>query len=214
MSVVRGTALANYPSLVAGLGGDPATLLRAAGVRDQDVGNYDAFISIRAAIRAIESAAAVTATMDFGRRLAQRQGIEILGPVGVAARTAATVGDALAIFNTFMAAYSPVIAIRITPLAGQRSFIALEFLLDEPASYPQTMELALGVAELVLSSSVSSPSVWLPTTNSSPCSESTLRRSGVESPVWHGLMTTTSTSITTFAARRCPRQDESAICSS
>ncbi|WP_235687725.1 AraC family transcriptional regulator, partial [Mycobacterium tuberculosis] len=66
--------------------------------------------------------------------------------VGVAARTAATVGDALAIFNTFMAAYSPVIAIRITPLAGQRSFIALEFLLDEPASYPQTMELALGVA--------------------------------------------------------------------
>lgn len=69
-----------------------------------------------------------------------------LGPVGVAARTAATVGDALAIFNTFMAAYSPVIAIRITPLAGQRSFIALEFLLDEPASYPQTMELALGVA--------------------------------------------------------------------
>lgn len=53
MSVVRGTALANYPSLVAGLGGDPATLLRAAGVRDQDVGNYDAFISIRAAIRAI-----------------------------------------------------------------------------------------------------------------------------------------------------------------
>lgn len=84
MSVVRGTALANYPSLVAGLGGDPATLLRAAGVRDQDVGNYDAFISIRAAIRAIESAAAVTATMDFGRRLAQRQGIEILGPVGVA----------------------------------------------------------------------------------------------------------------------------------
>lgn len=104
MSVVRGTALANYPSLVAGLGGDPATLLRAAGVRDQDVGNYDAFISIRAAIRAIESAAAVTATMDFGRRLAQRQGIEILGPVGVAARTAATVGDALAIFNTFMAA--------------------------------------------------------------------------------------------------------------
>lgn len=172
MSVVRGTALANYPSLVAGLGGDPATLLRAAGVRDQDVGNYDAFISIRAAIRAIESAAAVTATMDFGRRLAQRQGIEILGPVGVAARTAATVGDALAIFNTFMAAYSPVIAIRITPLAGQRSFIALEFLLDEPASYPQTMELALGVAlgviRLLLALTTPHWPCTYPTTHSHP----------------------------------------------
>lgn len=140
MSVVRGTALANYPSLVAGLGGDPATLLRAAGVRDQDVGNYDAFISIRAAIRAIESAAAVTATMDFGRRLAQRQGIEILGPVGVAARTAATVGDALAIFNTFMAAYSPVIAIRITPRLYDTHVAQL---LDEAIYHSEHLHLGL-----------------------------------------------------------------------
>ena len=147
MSVVRGTALSNYPSLVTELGGDPAGLLRSAGVRERDVGDYDAFIPFRAAIRAMESAAEATATPDFGRRLAQRQGIEILGPVGVAARTAATVADALAIFNTFMAAYSPVIAINITPLADpQRSFIALQFLLEDAPPYPQTMELALGVS--------------------------------------------------------------------
>jgi AraC-like DNA-binding protein len=147
MSVVRGTALSNYPSLVTELGGDPAGLLRSARVREQDVGNYDAFISFRAAIRAMESAAEATATPDFGRRLAQRQGIEILGPVGVAARTAATVADALAIFNAFMAAYSPVIAINIGPLADpQRSFIALQFLLEDAPPYAQTMELALGVS--------------------------------------------------------------------
>ena len=145
VSVVRGTALSNYSRLVAELGGDPSALLRAAGVREPDVGNYDAFIPIRAAVRAIESAASVTATPDFGRQLASRQGIEILGPVGVAARTAATVADALAIFNTFMAAYSPVIAIRIAPLTDpELSFIAVEFLFDEPC--PQTMELALGVS--------------------------------------------------------------------
>src|SRR3974377_448997 len=57
MSVVRGTALSNYPSLVAELGGDPAGLLRAAGIRGGDVGNYDAFIPLRAAIEATESAA-------------------------------------------------------------------------------------------------------------------------------------------------------------
>lgn len=145
MSVVRGTALSNYPSLVTELGGDPAALLRAAGVRDQDVGNYDAFIPFRAAIRAIESAADATATPDFGRQLAQRQGIEILGPVGVAARTAATVADALAIFNTFMAAYSPMIAIDIKPSANpERAFIAVEYLFDDPC--PQTTEVALGVS--------------------------------------------------------------------
>jgi AraC-like DNA-binding protein len=147
MSVVRGTALSNYTGLVAELGGDPAGLLRAAGVRDQDAGNYDSFISYRAAIQAIESAAQATNTPDFGRRLAQRQGIEILGPVGVAARTAATVADALEIFGTYMAAYSPVIAVRVVPLADpERSFLTIEFLLDSAPPHRQTTELSLGVS--------------------------------------------------------------------
>lgn len=151
MSVVRGTALSNYPGLVAELGGDPAALLSAAGIRDRDVGNYDAFISYRAAIQAIESAAHSTGAPDFGRRLAQRQGIEILGPVGVAARTAATVADALIIFSTYMSAYSPVIAIRVAAVGDQqRSFLTVEFLLDRPPPHPQTTELALGVALRVL----------------------------------------------------------------
>jgi AraC-like DNA-binding protein len=147
MSVVRGSALSNYQGLVAELGGDPAALLRAAGIRDRDAGNHDAFIPYRAAIRAIESAAQATDTPDFGRRLAQRQGIEILGPVGVAARTAATVADALGIFGTYMAAYSPVIAIRVAPLADpQRSLLTIEFLLDSAPPHSQTTELSLGVA--------------------------------------------------------------------
>jgi AraC-like DNA-binding protein len=151
MSVVRGTALSNYPSLVAELGGNPAALLRAAEIRHQDVGNYDAFISYRAAIQAIESAAQTTDTPDFGRRLAQRQGIEILGPVGVAARTAATVADALGIFSTYMAAYSPVIAVHAAPLGdAQRSFVTIEFLLDSAPPHPQTTELSLGVTLRVL----------------------------------------------------------------
>ncbi len=147
MSVVRGTAISSYPSLVTELGRDPAGLLRAAGVRDQDVGNYDAFIPIRAAIRAIESAADATGTTDFGRRLAARQGIEILGPIGVAARTAATVAGALAIFNTYMGAYSPMIAINIAPEADpERAFISVDFLFREAITCPQTTELALGVS--------------------------------------------------------------------
>ena len=151
MSVVRGTGMSGYLGLVAELGGDPDSLLRAAHIRRRDVGNYDAFIPLRAAIQATESAAEVTATPDFGRRLAQRQGIEILGPVGVAARTSATVADALAIFGTYMAAYSPVIAIRVAPLTDPlRSFLAIEFLLDNAPPHPQTTELSLGVSLRVL----------------------------------------------------------------
>ncbi|WP_071288039.1 AraC family transcriptional regulator [Mycolicibacterium llatzerense] len=151
MSVVRGTGLANYPQLVTELGGDPARLLRASGIRAADVGDYDAFIPFLAVLHALESAAEATATPDFGRRLAARQGIEVLGPVGVAARTAATVADALSIFSTYLAAYSPAIEIRVTPLNEPgKSFIAFGFRLEHIPPAPQSMELSLGLAVRVL----------------------------------------------------------------
>ena len=43
----------------------------------------------------------------FGRQLATRQDIDVLGPVGVAARTAATVADAFAILDTIWALTVP-----------------------------------------------------------------------------------------------------------
>src|SRR5262245_23946624 len=149
MSVIRGTALSNYPRLVHELGGDPVELLRDAGIRPEDVGKYEVFLAFRRASAAIESAAIATATPDFGRRLAQRQGIEILGPVGVAARTAATVADAFSIFENFMAAYSPAISAVIKPLddAG-RSFFELRLMAER--HIPQSTELTLGVSLRVL----------------------------------------------------------------
>ncbi|BBZ38466.1 AraC family transcriptional regulator [Mycobacterium conspicuum] len=147
MSVVRGTALSGYPRLVAELGGDPAELLRGAGLRPADVGEYETFLPYRSLIVAVETAAAGTATPDFGRRLALRQGIEILGPVGVAARTAATVGDAFTIVETFLAAYSPAISARILPGAhSDESFYAFEILIERPPPHPHTTELSLGVS--------------------------------------------------------------------
>lgn len=147
MSVVRGTSLSGYSQLVTELGGGPHELLRSAGIRPGDVGEHEAFLPYRNLIVAIETAATTTATPDFGRRLALRQGIEILGPVGVAARTAATVGDAFAIFETYIAAYSPAISGRIAPTgtAGQ-SFYSFEVLIERPPPCPQTIELSLGVS--------------------------------------------------------------------
>jgi hypothetical protein len=127
MLVVRGTALSNYPQLVAELGGDPEPLLRRAGIRPEDIGEYGVFVTLRGAIQAAELAAEATETPDFGRRLALLQGIEILGPVGVAARTAATVGDAMTIFANFMAAYSPGLSFRVAPVSDRPDRSFLEF---------------------------------------------------------------------------------------
>jgi AraC-like DNA-binding protein len=152
MSVVRGTALVNYPDLVEELGGDAGQLLRRAGIRRHDIGNYDVFVSLAGVVEALEGAAETTRTPDFGRRLARRQGIEILGPVGVAARTAATVGDAMAIFSTFMAAYSPAVSVSTERVPGRadRTFVEWQILLPRVGPHPQGVELSLGVILNVL----------------------------------------------------------------
>src|SRR5262245_24289476 len=151
MSVVRGTALSNYPRLVHELGGDPVELLRDAGVRPEDVGKYDVFIALRRASAAIESAAIATATPDFGRRLALRQGIEILVPVGVAARTAATRPEALSIFEKFLDAYTPAISAAFKPLDNtEPSFFQLSLVAEGLLHIPQSIELTLGFSLRVL----------------------------------------------------------------
>ncbi|ART72759.1 AraC family transcriptional regulator [Mycobacterium dioxanotrophicus] len=151
MSVVRGSSLSGYQSLVDELGGDSVALLHAAGIDPGDVGEYEVFVPYRSLIVAVETAAAATTTTDFGRRLALRQGIEILGPLGVAARTAATVGDAFHIVETFLAAYSPAIAVRFEPAAttGQ-AFYAFDIVIERPPPHAQTTELSLGVSLRVL----------------------------------------------------------------
>lgn len=149
--MVRGSSLSHYSELVAELGCDPTAQLRAAGIPLQDVGVYDAFISFPAAVQAVESAARVTGTTDFGRQLALRQGIEILGAVGVAARTAPTLTDGLAIFTRFMTAYSRAVSTRVSQL-GDPSwvFFSIELGVDALPPCPQTYELALGVSLRVL----------------------------------------------------------------
>ncbi|ESV56848.1 arabinose-binding domain of AraC transcription regulator, N-term family protein [Mycobacteroides abscessus MAB_082312_2258] len=145
MAVIRGSALTNYHELVAELGGDGSRLLAGARVSPTDAGSYERFISLPNGARALEATAAALNAPDFGRQLARRQGIEILGPVGLAARTAATVADAFAILEKFMGAYCPVISARVTdhrdPALCRFEF---EYLLNPAPPQAQAVELSLG----------------------------------------------------------------------
>lgn len=147
MALIRGTCLSGYPELVAELGGDPLRHLGDAGLRMRDIGRSDVFISYLGVIAAVESAAVATGAADFGRRLAARQGIEILGPVGSAAKTSATVGDAFAIFDTYISAYSPAIRTTLSaPPGSTRVLFEFRIVLDKVLAHPQVTELSLGVA--------------------------------------------------------------------
>ncbi len=151
MGLIRGTCLTNFRGLMRDLGADPDPVLRSSGIRPQDAGNHEVFLSYRSLIVALERAAEVTGLPDLGRRLAARQGIEILGPVGVAARTAPTTGDALQTCSTYLSAYSPAIAVRLVPdRAPDRVFLGFEILEREIPPAMQVIELSLGVALRVL----------------------------------------------------------------
>jgi AraC-like DNA-binding protein len=147
MSLVRGTSLLGFVELVGELGADAAPLLRRAHLPASAIGDHDSFVADRSVIAVLEDAARVTGAGDFGRRLATRQGLEILGPVGVAARTAPTVGDALSAIEQYMAFYSPALAVGVGP-GPEAALASFEWrlLVDRPPVHRQAAELALGVA--------------------------------------------------------------------
>jgi len=151
VQLIAATGLLGFPELVTALGADAADILTPVGLRVTDCGDPDIFIPLRRGIHAVERAATHTGRSDFGRLLAEHQGIEILGAVGVAARTADTVGAALVIFDRFMAAYSPGIAVGVHPGPTPRTrCFTWQLLLQPPVKHAQTAELSLGIMLRVL----------------------------------------------------------------
>lgn len=146
MSLIRGTSLQGFAELVGELGADADELLRFAHLSPEVVGSHDHFVDYRSVISVLEAAARVTGTGDLGRRLADRQGLDILGPVGVAARTAPTVGAAFGSIEKYLTVYSPAIAITIAHEPGQRlATFEWRVVVDRAPHHRQAAELALGV---------------------------------------------------------------------
>src|SRR4051794_33409523 len=84
-SLIRATTLWGYGELVTELGGDPQQFLKRfripPGVENQE----DAFISVDAYVRLLQSSADDLGCPDFGLRLSRWQGLDILGPIAVIA---------------------------------------------------------------------------------------------------------------------------------
>lgn len=151
MSLIRGTSLLGFVELVEELDGDPDALLARAHLSREAIADHDTFVNYRSVVAVLESAAQSTGAGDFGRRLGARQGLEILGPLGVAARTAPTVGAALAAIEKYMAVYSPALSVGVQPGPGEAT-ATLEWRLvaTHPPAHRQAAELGLGASFQVL----------------------------------------------------------------
>ncbi|NEC06370.1 AraC family transcriptional regulator [Streptomyces sp. SID7909] len=114
-SLIRSSSLTGFSALVASLGGQPEQLLRQAGIPPEAVGDPDEYIPYRSLVAVLDLAARRYDCPDFGLRLSTHQGLDILGPVGVIGRHAASVRDALDGIARFLYQYSPAIEIAIEP---------------------------------------------------------------------------------------------------
>jgi AraC-like DNA-binding protein len=166
-AMVRVQALRGYRQLVTELGGDPGRLLRAAKVKATAFDQLDSFVSVQAVAGLLERASRELACPDFGLRLAERQDIGILGPLAVAMRHAATVGDAMRCASKYIHVYNAAIGFSVRADEGDHeAILAFEVLDDQGPHRAQMIEHGVGITCRIVSMLSAGRShlkqVWLP----------------------------------------------------
>jgi AraC-like DNA-binding protein len=96
----RAASLMPLPALLSGLGASMEEVLAGTGVSPDQL-RPDAFIPYPAYLAILDNACRATGRDDIGMLLGQRQTLAALGPLGVAMRHAATLGEAIATFAAF-----------------------------------------------------------------------------------------------------------------
>jgi AraC-like DNA-binding protein len=157
--MVRSIALRGCHNLIAELGGSPERVARAAGIPNAAFTDPDMSIDGAALASYFELAAMHCSTEDFGLRLARRQGLQILGPIWVLARSAATVREALADICGHMGYFSSMVAIR---LQEESVGFALDYELRAPGSVSTRQSVELGLASVCLELRASLGAAWRP----------------------------------------------------
>lgn len=150
--LVRAAGLSGYERLASELGLDVARVVHRVGLTLHALREPNALISYRALMQLLEMSARDSRRPDFGLRLSQRQGLDILGPVAVVMEHAGTVAEAMELGSRYVFVHSPAIRFSVAPVAGRAGFKDLRFAIQMPnaPARAQTIELSLGVIVQVL----------------------------------------------------------------
>ncbi|WP_299808487.1 AraC family transcriptional regulator [uncultured Shewanella sp.] len=103
---IRSASLSGIDTLVAELGGDINSLLNQCQLMAQDLRNPDNLIAFSSMINLLELASEQLSCNDFGLRLAAKQGIDMLGAVGLIIQSSRSVREALIYAQRYMAIHS------------------------------------------------------------------------------------------------------------
>lgn len=146
-ALVRSASLYGYETLARSLGVNAAAELQRAQLSLAEISNPDALVPYTALIALLERTAGVAQCADFGLQLSLIQDLGVLGPVAVAVRHAATLGEALQLASRYLFVHSPAACFSVLPVNGSSDWVDLTFAIDLPElpSCAQTIELSLGV---------------------------------------------------------------------
>jgi len=159
--------LRGYRPLVRELGGDAARLLRSAKIQGAAFDQPDSFISFDGVVQLLERSARDLACPDFGLRLAARQDIGILGPLAVAMRSSATVGEAMRCASKYIYAYNAAIGFSVRADNGDHHAVFdFDVVAGQSHQRGQTIEHGVGITWRIVSMLSAGRShlhrVWLP----------------------------------------------------
>lgn len=146
-SLIRATNLWGYDDLVRERGGDPVPLLARYGIPPAELRDDSSFLVYSQIAALFDDTARVLDYPEFGLRLAEFQGMDILGPISVIARSSATVGEAINSIARYLHLHSPALSLRNSLYTtGARPSIRFEFRIDDARAggyFPQAYELSL-----------------------------------------------------------------------
>lgn len=157
--LIRSASLHGYAELVQGLGHDPASFVRAAGLSARLLDDPETLIPIHAVRALLETAARATGVADFGLRLAARRQLDHLGPISLVLREEPTPRQALDTLCRYLKLLSAGLFVRIEE-AGGGVLVRQDLVPIAGLAVRQSMELSVGVMHRVLRELIGAP--WRP----------------------------------------------------
>lgn len=132
--MIRASAWLGLPELLAELGADPSAVLAEAGLSLATIARTDEYLPVRAFADTVKAANRATGRTDIGMLTSKRSADKTLGVLGIAARNARTIREAIEIGSRYIHIHRPGGAMTLAPVPGTRhEFLEIEIAdLDDP----------------------------------------------------------------------------------
>ena len=146
---IRSASLAEFAIVARSVGLDPNAMVAEAGLPADCLREPDLMIDSLAVRDLLEACAARANVDDFGLRLAERNSLATLGPLGLLMREQPTVGEALKTLNQYASLHNNAYTLRLEH-EGNLVFLRPILNAGQILTSRQVVELAVGVLYRIL----------------------------------------------------------------